>query len=172
METELLPATGPPPNSAEPAVTELYRGHALGLIRLAVIMVGDRQTAEDVVQDAFFGLYRRWSKLHDPDKALTYLRSSVLNGCRSALRRKPFRGQHLPDAGSAETAALIGEERREVVTALRGLPPRQREALVLRYFLDLSEAQIAAVMGVSAGTVKSTTSRGLAALERTLTEER
>jgi RNA polymerase sigma-70 factor (sigma-E family) len=154
-------------------VTELYRGHALGLMRLALMMVGDRPTAEDVVQEAFFGLYRRWPHLRDRDSALTYVRSCVLNGCRSALRRRrlSFRAEHLPPVWSAESVAMVGEDRRQVMAALHRLPVRQREALVLRYFGELSEEEIAAAMKVSRGTVKSTTSRGVAALARILKEE-
>jgi RNA polymerase sigma-70 factor (sigma-E family) len=156
------------------AVTALYQAHALGLIRLAVIMLGDRPAAEDVVQEAFCGLYRRWHTLSDTTKALSYVRSSVINGCRSVLRRR----NRAPDslAGdrpteSAEATVLISEEHQEVLTAIRRLPDRQREALVLRFYLDLDEAGIAAAMQVSRGTVKSTTSRALAALERILGEQ-
>ncbi|KAB2350852.1 SigE family RNA polymerase sigma factor [Actinomadura rudentiformis] len=156
------------------AVTELYRGHALGLMRLALMMVGDRPTAEDVVQEAFLGLYRRWPNVQDRAKALTYVRSAVLNGCRSALRRRrrPFRGEHLPPVWSAEAQVMVGEERAEVMVALHRLPVRQREALVLRYFAELSERETAEAMGISSGTVKSTTSRALAALGRILEGER
>ncbi|MBA9007142.1 RNA polymerase sigma factor [Thermomonospora cellulosilytica] len=154
------------------AVTALYEGHALGLMRLALVMVGDRPTAEDVVQEAFLGLYRRWPHLRDRDRALTYARSAVLNGCRNVLRRRrlPFRAEHLPPIWSAEAAAIVGEDRREVMTALHRLPARQREALVLRYFCELSEAEIAETMRISRGTVKSTTSRAMAALARMLRE--
>jgi RNA polymerase sigma-70 factor (sigma-E family) len=152
------------------AVTVLYHEHALGLMRLAHIMLGDKQAAEDVVQDAFLGLYRRWSHLADPAKALQYVRSSVLNGCRSARRRSTPVSVHaepLP-AASAEAAALSAEERDEVMTALRGLPARQREALVLRFFLDEPAAQIAEDMGISQSSVRSATARGLASLHRML----
>ncbi|MGH3067050.1 MAG: SigE family RNA polymerase sigma factor [Streptosporangiaceae bacterium] len=158
------------------AVSALYTAHAVGLIRLAVIMLGDRAAAEDVVQDAFCGLYRRWGQLADPDKALSYTRAATLNGCRSELRhriRAQRRGGPVPEAAdvaSAEQAALLGEEHRQVLSALRRLPDRQREALVLRFYLDLTEPEIATSMGVSPGTVKSTTSRGLAALGRLLEE--
>lgn len=150
--------------------SELYQEHALGLTRLAFLMVGDRQAAEDIVQEAFLGLYRRWSSLRDRDKALVYARSAVLNGSRSLLRRRrlPLPGAHLPPAWSAEAEAMVGEDRRQVLAALQRLPSRQREALVLRYFLDLSEEEIAATMRISKGTVKSTTSRGVAALGRLL----
>jgi RNA polymerase sigma factor (sigma-70 family) len=126
-----------------------------------------------VVQDAFAGLYRRWNHL-DGDRALGYVRASVLNGCRSRLRarardeRLAAASQATLPAASAEQAVLIGEEHAAVLAALRRLPGRQREALVLRYYLDLSEPEIAASMGIGKGTVKSTTSRALAALGRLL----
>ena len=164
------------PAGARQAVSALYEAHAVGLIRLAVVMLGDRPAAEDVVQEAFCGLYRRWDQLGDKGKALSYVRSATLNGCRSELRhriRNERRGS--PPASragtaSAEHAALIGEEHDQVLSALRRLPDRQREALVLRFYLDLTEPEIAAAMGVSHGTVKSTTSRALAALGRFLEE--
>jgi RNA polymerase sigma-70 factor (sigma-E family) len=165
---------GLPDAAAAAAVTGLYQGHAVGLIRLAVVMLGDRPAAEDVVQDAFAGLYRRWAKLTDPGKAPAYLRSATMNGCRNELRRRIRArrqpGEPVTDAASAEFAALVGEEHREVLAALRRLPGRQREALVLRFYLELTETEIAAAMGVSPGTVKSTTARGLAALGRLLQE--
>jgi RNA polymerase sigma-70 factor (sigma-E family) len=160
-------------SDATQAVTGLYAGHALGLTRLAFIMLGDRFAAEDVVQEAFCGLYRAWDRLPDHDNVVGYLRVSVLNGCRSALRRarRTPRVAAVPYAASAEADALAGEERRAAVAALRRLPPRQREALVLRYFADLPEHETAQAMGVSLGTVKSTTARALAALGRMLREE-
>ncbi len=171
-------------NTVDPAeaVTALYRDHALGLTRLALIMVGDRQAAEDIVQDAFCGLHRRWGKLRDTGKALPYVRSAVLNGCRRESRRSGAAqaarspggaAGHdlLPPAWSAEAAALATEERREVVAALLRLPARQREALLLRYYLDLSEADTASAMRISRGTAKSTVARGLAALRELLGEQ-
>ena len=174
----LPPEPGPPTRllgsaEAQRAVTALYEAHALGLIRLAVVMLGDRPAAEDVVQEAFYGLYRRWHALSDTANALAYVRSSVINGCRTALRRRVRQlalvGAEQPgEADSAESEALLGEEHRQVLLAIRRLPSRQREALVLRYYLDLDEAEIASSMRVSRGTVKSTTSRALAALGRIL----
>lgn len=155
------------------AVSALYAGNALGLIRLAHIMLGNRQAAEDVVQEAFIGLYRRWSYLDDQAKALGYVRSSVLNGCRSQLRRRPtveLGSSDGPPATSAESAVLTAEERREVIVALRCLPARQREVLALRFYLDLPDDQIAAAMSISRGTVRSAAHRGLAALGRALRE--
>jgi RNA polymerase sigma-70 factor (sigma-E family) len=166
-----LPAAG-----AEGQVTALYQAHAAGLVRLAMLMLGDQSSAEDVVQDAFLGLYRRWSALKDPDRALSYARSSVLNGCRMVLRSRSSRDKITlaapDDIESAEATALLGEANREVIAALQRLPARQREAVVLRYYLDMTEAQAAQAMRVSRGTVKSATSRGLAALGRLLKEER
>jgi RNA polymerase sigma-70 factor (sigma-E family) len=156
---------------AEAAVDALYRAQAGGLIRLAYLMLGDRAAAEDVVQDAFCGLYRRWDRLADPGGALAYVRSSVLNGCRTALRRRA-RGRQVttyqPSARSAEAAALSREERQEVMRAVRALPDRQREALVLRFYLDLSDPEIARMMGIRPGTVRSATHRALKALGRML----
>ena len=159
------------------AVTALYQGHALGLVRLAVIMLGDQAGAEDVVQEAFLGLFRRWEALADPSSALAYVRSSVLNGCRSVRRREarsggPARAAALasPPLESAEALALLGEEHREVLAAIRRLPDRQREAVVLRYYLDMTEDQAADAMGISRGTVKSATSRAVAAVGRMLKE--
>jgi RNA polymerase sigma-70 factor (sigma-E family) len=154
-------------------VTALYQAHALGLVRLAVIMVGDQPTAEDVVQDAFLGLYRQWGGLADTSHALAYVRSSVLNGCRSVLRRKS-RYQMIviaePAFESAEARAHAGEEHREGMAAIRKLPDRQREALVLRFYLDMDEGEVAHAMRISRGSVKSATSRAIAALGRMLRE--
>jgi RNA polymerase sigma-70 factor (sigma-E family) len=162
--------------SADGAVTELYEAHALGMIRLAHIMLGDRQSAEDVVQDAFCGLYRRWPNLADPASAVHYVRSAVLNRCRSVLRRRTSSSAphdltgRSAVVGSAESTVLTGEERREVMAALRRLPARQREALVLRFYLDLSAEDAAITMGISASSVRSATHRALAALGRMLQE--
>ena len=161
---------------ASQAVTAIYERHALGLTRLAFLMLGDRQAAEDVVQEAFCGLYRAWDRMPDHTHAVGYVRASVLNGSRSALRRsrrvpRPVAAEAAA-AASAEDTVLAGERQRETVAALRRLPPRQREAVVLRYFADLPEQETAAAMGVSRGTVKSTTSRALAALARMLQEEK
>jgi RNA polymerase sigma-70 factor (sigma-E family) len=158
---------------ATAGVTALYQGHAVGLIRLAIVMLGDRVAAEDAVQDAFFGLYRHWDGLTDPGKALAYLRSAVLNRCRNALRKRGREARHgaAPEiVQSAEATVLVGEENQRVLAAIRALPDRQREALVLRFYLDLSQDETARVMGISTGTVKSATSRAVAALGRMLKE--
>lgn len=178
-----FPDTGarsaPGPGSAD-ELTTLYRQHALGLVRLAVVMLGDRAAAEDVVQEAFLGLHLRWGDLADPSRALAYLRASVLNGCRTTLHRKRRHDSGAVRAAAADPAlplagadawVLLDEEHREVLTAIKRLPDRQREAVVLRFYLDMSEEEIARAMGISRGTVKSATFRGLAALGRMLKEE-
>jgi RNA polymerase sigma-70 factor (sigma-E family) len=160
-------------DSAGTAVGALYQAHAVSLIRLAYIMLGDRPAAEDVVQDAFCGLYRRWDRLSDPTVGLYYVRSSVLNGCRTVLRRRALGRRvtlYQPPARSAEAAALSNEERQEVMRAVRALPGRQREALVLRFYLDLPDREIARAMGVRPGTVRSATHRALRALSKLLGE--
>jgi RNA polymerase sigma-70 factor (sigma-E family) len=166
------PAPAPrAPGSPQAAVDSLYRAQAVGLIRLAYIMLGDRGEAQDVVQDAFCGLYRHWDRLANQDGALSYVRRSVLNGCRTVLRRRALGRRvtmYQPPAGSAEAAVLRNEERREVMRAVRQLPGRQREALVLRFYLDLPEQEIARVMGVRPGTVRSATHRALKALGQLL----
>jgi RNA polymerase sigma-70 factor (sigma-E family) len=162
-----------PRADAAQRVTGLYQAHSLGLVRLAVIMLGDQGLAEDVVQDAFLGLYRRWDGLSDPDRALAYVRSSVLNGCRTLLRQRSRRDGVVcaaPDVESAEALALVSEEHREVIAAIRRLPDRQREAVVLRFYLEMAEEVVADLMGISRGTVKSATSRGVAAVGRMLRE--
>ncbi len=168
---------GPPGADAAEAVTALYRAHAVGLIRLAIIMLGDRAAAEDVVQEAFLGLYRHWGGLCGPAATGPYLRTAVLNGCRSALRRDSRRdrrerahGWSGPDWNTAEYQVLLAEEHRATLAAIRRLPDRQREALVLRFYLDMPEEHVAAAMGISRGTVRSATSRALAALARMLRE--
>jgi RNA polymerase sigma-70 factor (sigma-E family) len=162
------------PGAAESArsVTELFTEHHLGLVRLALLMVGDLATAEDVVQDAFEQLHRRWRSLREQSSALAYARSAVLNGCRSVLRRRlaarRYEGQLAgPAPYDADTAVAL-EQRTELIDAFRSLPRRQREVLALRYYLDLSVADTAATLRISEGTVRSTASRGLAVLARSL----
>ncbi len=167
-------------DAADEAVTVLYRAHALRLTRLAYVMIGDRGLAEDIVQEAFAGLHRRWGRLSDTSKAVFYLRSSVLNGCRTVLRRSTaaraltlidLGGEPMSVVASAEATALSAEERRALMSAIRRLPARQREALVLRFYLDEPEAEIARLMGIRPGTVRSTTYRALTALGRLLEEK-
>jgi RNA polymerase sigma-70 factor (sigma-E family) len=160
---------------AHQVVTEIFRDHYKSLVRLAVLLVHDLPTAEEVVQESFMAMNDAWRRVRNSDKALSYLRQAVVNRSRSVLRHRTVVDKNAPkpapDEPSAEQGALALIERHEVIAALRRLPDRQREALVLRYYLDLSEAQIAAAMGISRGAVKSHTARGMAALKSTLEQE-
>ncbi|MGZ9935430.1 RNA polymerase sigma factor [Streptomyces sp. NC-S4] len=156
-----------------PTVTELYHAHRLRMVRLAVLLVDDLATAEDVVQDAFTALYRRHGEqITEVDNALGYLRTAVVNTSRSVLRRRRTVRAWTPPAAadipSAEDHVVLDEAHREVLAALGRLTPRRRQVLVLRYWAELSEAEIAATLGISRGAVKSNASRGLDALERIL----
>ena len=157
---------------ADQAVTALYSANYRSLVRLATLLVRDVGTAEEVVQDAFIAMHRGWKRLRDPDKALANLRQSVVNRARSVLRHRAVVEKHapkaLPDAPSAESGAITEFERSAVISALGTLPTRQREALVLRYYSDLSEAEIAHAMGISRGAVKSHTARAMTALRGAL----
>jgi RNA polymerase sigma-70 factor (sigma-E family) len=170
------PAGGwrPGQNVTVDVVTSLFRAHGLELIRTAVLLTGDRATAEDIVQDAFLGLYLALPRLRDEGRIAGYLRVSVVNGCRSVLRARRraslVRVVHDPPALSAESAVLADEDRRAVIAALGRLPRRSREVIVLRYFLDLPYEEIAAILGISRGTVSSTISRALDRLGRDLRE--
>ena len=150
----------------------LYAAHYRSLVRLAALLLRDTATAEEVVQDSFVAMHDGWRRLRDNDKALSYLRQSVVNRSRSVLRHRVVVDRNAPkpapDMPSAELGAIALLERSAVVTALRTLPARQREALVLRFYGDLSEAQIAAVMGISKGAVKSHTARAMTALRSVL----
>jgi RNA polymerase sigma-70 factor (sigma-E family) len=152
---------------------EVFRLHRADLVRLAAFIVGDRGTGEDVVQDVFVRMHQRRHPV-DGD-LLPYLRAAVVNSCRNAVRRRLLIRRHAEKYApcpplTAEEAALLSEDRRQVLSALAALPPRRREVLVLRFYLELSEAETAAALGISPGTVKSTTARGLAALARALKE--
>lgn len=157
---------------ADEAVTALYAAHYRSLVRISALLLRDVGAAEEVVQDAFVAMHGAWRRLRDPDRALAYLRQTVVNRSRSVLRRRATAERHapagMPDAPSAEYGAMRELEHAQVVDALRRLPERQREALVLRYYADLSEAEIAEAMGISRGAVKSHASRGMAALRSTL----
>lgn len=166
---------------ADWAVEQLYAAHWRQLVRLSVLLVRDTGTAEEIVQDAFVAMHGRWSRLRDPDKALAYLRQAVVNRSRSALRHRKVVDRHVlregAELGSAQaTGADLGPEqpaldaarRAAVLDAMRQLPQRQREVLALRYYLELSETEIASTLGISNGAVKSHASRGAAALRAAL----
>jgi RNA polymerase sigma-70 factor (sigma-E family) len=158
--------------SRDRAVTELYSVQYWPLVRMAVLLVRDVSTAEDVVQDSFVAVHNGWLRLRDAESALAYLRRAVLNRARSVLRHRAVVEKHAekapPDMPSAEYGAMAQLERSAVVAALGKLPGRQREAIVLRYYAGFSEAEVAAVMGISRGAVKSHTARGMAALRAEL----
>jgi len=155
-----------------PTFEQLFHTQRLPLVRLAVLLVDEQPLAEDIVQEAFAELHARWSRLTDPHKALAYLRTSVVNRSRSALRRRRTARAYVPPheapVDSPEAELVLAEDQRAVLVAVRRLPERQRQVLVLRYWSEMSEAEIADALGISRGTVKSTASRALDSLERIL----
>lgn len=160
------------------AISELFLAHHRRLVGLASLLVDDHETAEDVVQDAFAGLYRRWRKLRDPDSAVAYLNRAVVNRSRDVLRRGrritalvPRLVPRSAQIASAEHDAIEHDDADRLWQAITQLPPRQRQVLVLRYYLNNSEAEIAATLEVSRGSVKKHASRGLDALARGLGAE-
>lgn len=144
--------------SLEEPFEDVYRREALGMMRLAFLMVGSPQQAEEIVQDAFAKAFERWDKI---DQARAYLRTAVVNGCRSANRRRALERRTSAREPAPSHAALGADHLRD---ALLALPVKRRAAIVLRYYDDLSEAEIAKVLRVRPGTVKSLVSRGLAQL--------
>ncbi len=161
-----------PELDADQAVAQLCSTHYRSLVRLATLLVRDAATAEEVVQDAFVAMRGGWQRLGDAEKALAYLRQAVVNRSRSVLRHRTVAGgnpqQALPDTPGAGHGALGLLEQPAARAALRGLPDRQREAIVLRYDAGLSEGEVAAAMGISRGAVNSHTARGLSALRAAL----
>ena len=158
-------------------LSDLYHEHYRSLVKLASLLIDDVSTCEEVVQDAFVAVHRRGLGDVAPDRVPAYLRSAVLNGARSQLRKRSVRDRlrpvpDLPMVQSPERGAELSEDRQAVLDALRALPDRQREVLVLRYWLDLGEAEIALTLGISAGSVKTHAHRGLAALSARLKDLR
>ncbi|NLT56722.1 MAG: SigE family RNA polymerase sigma factor [Actinomycetales bacterium] len=154
------------------AVTVLYAAHWGRLVRLAALLTGDASVAEEIVQDAFVALHHRWRRLADPAAACGYLRTCVVNGARSSLRHRVVEERHRqpgpPAPAGPEEHAVRADEDARVLAALRTLAPRQQEVLILRYYADLSEQDIAAALGISRGAVKSHAHRGLANLRQAL----
>jgi len=157
------------------ATAALYARHYAAMVRLAALLMRDASMAEEIVQDAFIAMHASWRRLHDIDKAAAYLRQSVVNKSHSVLRHRAVTERNAPppptDMPSAEQGAIEQLERSAVVAALQELPRRQREALVLKYYVQLQEAQIASAMGISRGAVKSHISRAMAALRIVLEAE-
>jgi RNA polymerase sigma-70 factor (sigma-E family) len=158
---------------SEVDVVGAFALHRVSLIRLAALLVDDRATAEDVVQDAFVALHRHRGQLRDDQALFAYLRKAVVNNAHNVWRRRTVvRRAHpappVPAAAGADEPLLVAEEQARVFAAVRTLPTRQREVVVLRYWSGLSEAEIADALGISRGAVKSHASRAMAKLEATL----
>ncbi|MFD8420495.1 SigE family RNA polymerase sigma factor [Streptomyces sp. NPDC059466] len=149
-------------------LTETYRAHYRSLLGLAALLLDDTASCEDVVQEAFIRVHSARKRVRDPEKTLAYLRQTVVNLSRSALRRRilglKLLSKPMPDMASAEEGAYDLLERDALKKAMKGLQRRQREVLVLRYFADMTEAQVAETLGISLGSVKAYGSRGIAAL--------
>ena len=154
----------------DPAYEALFRSEVTTMIRLAALLGAD--DPENLVQEAFMRLHDRWPRIRDADSPVAYLRTIVVNLVRSRQRHLRVVRRHLPvkeeHAVSAEDLVVVRAEHTSLMHALDSLAPRRREVLVLRYWLDLSEAQIAEIMNTSPGTVKSQLSRGLTALRGAL----
>lgn len=155
-------------------VERLYREEAVSLVRLARLFTDDRTGAEDVVQEAFIRLYRSADRIQDPAKSTAYLRSIVLNLVRDQNRRGLMSLRH-QDAmidrrrpENPEDQAVTEERDHEVIEALDRLSARQRACLVLRYYSEMTEHEIAATLGISANSVKTHCRRGMAALAAAL----
>ncbi|MER7078303.1 RNA polymerase sigma-70 factor, sigma-E family [Saccharopolyspora antimicrobica] len=154
-------------------LTDLYQEHYKQLLRIAVLLVDDRAAAEDIVQDAYVRVFDSRTRLRDPDKALAFLRQAVLNRARSMLRRRMVAKKYQPKLATEDSQpddTGRGVDRAVLKVALAKLPRRQREAVVLRYYADLSEIRTAEVMGCSQGAVKSYCSRGISRLSELLGE--
>jgi RNA polymerase sigma-70 factor (sigma-E family) len=171
-------AVGPPASpgsaaAADRAITAMYDTEYRSLVRMSAVLLGDIGAAEEVVQEAFIDVHAAWRRLRDIDRAVPYLRRLVLNRSRSLLRRRIMADRPVPepDMPRAEPAAIAPFERAAVIAALRRLPSRQREALVLRFYLELSEEEAAAAMKISRDAVQSHTARGQAALRSVLEPE-
>lgn len=166
------------PTDPDEAISALYTAHWHRLVRLAWLLLRNQLAAEDAVQDAFVATHRNWGSIRETGRAVGYLQTAVVNACRSAQRHDVVVDRHLarevgaadvPGRGSldsAESEVLYAAERASMIDTLRALPPRQREVLVLRYYADYSEAQIADALEISAGTVKAHAHRGLATLRK------
>jgi RNA polymerase sigma-70 factor (sigma-E family) len=161
--------TGAPPRQeTSDALAELYELHFGAALRLAYLLTGEVDLAEDLVQDAFVRLIGRFGQLRSPDAFDAYLRRTVVNLSYSVFRRRRVERAYLArEAGGARQQLVVApdvEGADELWTQLQGLVARQRAVLVLRYYEDLSEQQTAEVLGCPVRTVKSLVARGLAAM--------
>ena len=167
-----------PVEGAEAGLRRLFEQHWRGLCRLAFLMLGDPAGAEECVQDAYLRVFRAWDRVGAMERPDLYLRTAVLNQCRSRLRRRQVEsraagaGASIHGRGGADATGsglpdpdLVTDE---VLAAVRRLPPRQRAAVVLRYYEDRSESEIGRALGCSPGTVKSQLAKARATLGREL----
>jgi RNA polymerase sigma-70 factor (sigma-E family) len=157
-------------SDADHAVTTLYCTHYQPLVRLAVLLVNDITTAEDIVQASFAAMHAAWPRLASSDRALSYLRQSVVNRSRSVPRHRPGAGKPAPDPRGDEPEDTAQAGRPALIQVLQTLPARQREALVLRFYAGLSEAQTASTMGISTSAVSKYTVQALPSLRAALPE--
>ena len=169
------PVSDPADLEREAALARLFELHYASMLRLAVLLGAD--DPENVVAEAYYQIYRKWRRLRDAEAAEAYLRSTVCNLTRMRIRHLQVARKHVQQppsevVASAESTALLRDDQRVLIDALQQLPARQREALVLRHWLGLKESEIAAAMGISAGSVKTHTSRGIAALTQTMEARR
>lgn len=165
----------PAGDDAQRALERLYATQWAPMVRLAHLLLGDTGTAEEVVQDALVALHRRWGGLSAPEQDAAYLRRSVVNGCRSIHRHRQVERRHVHVLAVRDEQPWSHPDRSaehdRVMTALRGLPERQREVLVLRYWSDASEEEIARTLRIGRGSVKTHAHRGLAAVRAVLQED-
>lgn len=174
MSEVTTPEVVAPRAGADEGVADLYREHWASLVRLACLLVDGQAEAEEVVQDALIKVHGAWHRIRDEQAAVGYLRQAVLNGARSRLRRRAVARRHLTVVGdghapaSTEDTVILREEHRDALAALRALPARQRECLALRYFFDLTDAEVADSVGISLGSAKTHLRRGLEAVTQHL----
>lgn len=159
------------------ALVELFEAEGRALLRLARIFTDDANAAEDLVQEGFIRLYRSMGRIEDTSKSAAYLRSIVLNLCRDHNRRGLMSLRHLQTAADEapvdrpDDLVVQTERQAEVIDALLGLSVRQRECLVLRYYSDMTESEIAATLGISPNSVKTHCRRGMESLRVSLGED-
>ncbi len=148
----------------------MFAEHYGGFCRLATLLLGDGSGAEEVVQEAFLRTFSSWWRVRQPERAQWYVRAAVVNLCRSRLRRRGTEeaGNRASWRDPTDWSDDTVEDALVVLEAVRTLPPRQRETVVLRYYEDLSERDVATVLGCSVGTVKSQLARARASLARSL----
>lgn len=162
--------TGWPGSDTDQMVAALYHAHYGSLARIAAFLVGDGLAAEELVQDAFASVYRAWRHLRDREKALDYLRRAVVSRARSHTAASPGPGGSRAPAGAGQASPEMPGT--PLLTTLRGLPARQREALVLKYYADWPDRQIADAMGISGRALNAHIRRGVSALAARATSRR